>query len=235
MTPRIRAVRTFGNMMARVFAAVSLSALLSACGTSRARVPSPRPAPTAADLPSIPAVDGPLRITITYPLPDALLPPVDSNFIFGSTGTGRATLSINGAGIEVAPNGAFLAFLPVPDDGVYRIQATEDGQTVTREYQVRTTPAPTVPAAGATILAGTIQPSGAHALRYGETIEVSFLGTSGGQATLRLPDGDRIQLIEQPLATGASADIANFSSQLPAAGLRPVYRATPAWLQPETG
>ena len=219
MTFRIRVAPTFGNVITRVVATVSLSALLSACGTSRARAPSPRPAPTPADLPAIPAIDGPLRITITYPLPDALLPPVDSNFIFGSTGTGRATLTINGAGIEVAPNGAFLAFLPVPDDGVYHIQATEDGQRVTREYQLRTTPAPTVPSAGATILASTIEPSGALALRYGETIEVSFLGTSGGQATLRLPDGDRIHLVEQSVATGASADIANFSSRLPAAGL----------------
>lgn len=198
---------------------IAAGLLTSACGSSRTRSPLPRPAATPpADLPSIPIIDGPLRITITYPLPDAQLPPVDSNFIFGSTGTGRARLTINGAGIEVAPNGAFLAFLPVPPDGVYDIEATEDGQTVTREYRVRTTPPPLVPATGATILTNTIQPTGALALRYGQTFELSFLGTSGGQATLRLPDGDRVRLVEQPLATGASADVANFSAQLPASG-----------------
>ena len=61
----------------------------------------------------------------------------DSNFIFGSTGSGRATLTINGAPVTVAPNGAWLAFLPVPPDGVYRLQATRDGETAALERRVR--------------------------------------------------------------------------------------------------
>lgn len=38
----------------------------------------------------------------------------DSNFLFGSIGNGQATLTINGAPVRVAPNGTFLAYLPVP-------------------------------------------------------------------------------------------------------------------------
>jgi N-acetylmuramoyl-L-alanine amidase len=193
--------------------------IAAACGSSPAtRAPAFRPILPPPDLPAIPPVDGSLRITVTYPLPDALLPAVDSNFIFGATGSGRATLSINGAGIEVSPNGAFLAFLPVPEDGVYRIVASVGSDTVSREYRVRITPAPAVSASGATILTETVQPAGAFALRYGETIEISFLGTRGGQATLRLPEGERVPLVEQPLGSGASADIANFSAALRASG-----------------
>jgi hypothetical protein len=192
--------------------------LTAACGSGRPRVPVSRPIATPADLPPIPPADGPLRITITYPLPDAVLPAVDSNFIFGSTGTGRASLTINGAGIEVAPNGAFLAYVPVPADGVYHLVATKEGERVTREYAIRPTLAPAVPASGATIIASTILPAGALALPYGETVEISFLGTSGGQAWVRLPDGHRVALVETPLATNASADVANFSASLPATG-----------------
>ena len=39
-------------------------------------------------------------------------------------GSGRATLMINGAPVDVAPNGAFLAFLPVPQDGRYVLVRT---------------------------------------------------------------------------------------------------------------
>ncbi len=193
-----------------------LGAALAACGSSVApRVPT-RPAPRPIDLPDIPSVDGPLRITIVYPLPDALLPPVDSNFIFGSTGSGEAVLAINGARVQVSPNGAYLAFLPVPEDGVYRFEAVKGEARVTREYAVRVTLPPAVPGSGATILAETIEPAGAFALPEGETIEVSFLGTGGGQATLHLPDGERISFVEQPLISGASTDVANFNATLPA-------------------
>jgi N-acetylmuramoyl-L-alanine amidase len=67
---------------------------------------------------------GPLRIDVVYPAENAAITASDSNFVFGNLGTGEATLTINGAPVEVAPNGAWLAFLPVPRDGVYRLQAS---------------------------------------------------------------------------------------------------------------
>lgn len=36
----------------------------------------------------------------------------------GETGNGNATLSINGEGVQVHPDGAWLAFLPLPNDSV---------------------------------------------------------------------------------------------------------------------
>src|SRR5438552_1152298 len=38
----------------------------------------------------------------------------DSNYILGSVGNGRATLTINGHPATVYPNGAFMAFIPNP-------------------------------------------------------------------------------------------------------------------------
>jgi N-acetylmuramoyl-L-alanine amidase len=62
-------------------------------------------------------------ITVAYPVPEQLRPNVDSNFIFGAVGNGNASLTINSASVPLAKNGAFLAFLPMPKDGVYHIFA----------------------------------------------------------------------------------------------------------------
>ncbi|MHB0948013.1 MAG: N-acetylmuramoyl-L-alanine amidase family protein [Gemmatimonadaceae bacterium] len=118
--------------------------LLTGC----ARAPSTASAPAresvgrrvAPPLPAIPLVDSALAIRVVYPPQDYRLPartPSDSNFIFGSVGSGRATLTINGASVPVAPNGAFLAWLPLPPGGPgdtlrYELVATR-GTDVARE------------------------------------------------------------------------------------------------------
>jgi N-acetylmuramoyl-L-alanine amidase len=72
---------------------------------------APRQAPP---LPAIPLVQGPLAPKVVFPEANQAIPVRDSEFIFGSVGNGHATLTINGAPVPVAPNGTFLAFLPVP-------------------------------------------------------------------------------------------------------------------------
>jgi len=71
-------------------------------------------------LPPIPAVRGPLAVTVVYPKAGATIAVRDSTFIFGAVGSGDATLTINGAPVAVEPNGAFLAWLPVPDSALSR-------------------------------------------------------------------------------------------------------------------
>ena len=109
-----------------------LAALLVGC--ARAVVP-PATTPTTAArpaLPPVPAVDGPLAIRIVYPRPDQVVTSRDSNFIFGSIGSGRATLRINGQSVRVYPNGAFLAFLPNPPGPSprYEIIAERGGESI---------------------------------------------------------------------------------------------------------
>src|SRR5688500_6569782 len=101
---------------------LSLLAVVSACApASRVSVPSPTepmpnrpPAPVNTSLPAIPLETGPVAINVVYPTANSVVASRDSNFIFGSIGNGNAALFINGQASPVWPNGAFLAFLPVP-------------------------------------------------------------------------------------------------------------------------
>lgn len=129
-----------------------LAAAAAACGgppppasaPGGGATPAARRAP--ASLPPVPPRTGTLAIDVVYPGEGQALAVRDSNFIFGNVGTGGATLTIGGAPVEVAPNGAFLAFLPVPADGRYDLRATAGGQRAQLTRTVRV-PAPPAPAA----------------------------------------------------------------------------------------
>lgn len=106
---------------------VLLGALLavSACARPNTAVSPPTPivAPPliASGLPAVPTVRGaPIDVRVRYPAENQLITSRDSNFVLGSLGTGDATLSINGQAVPVAPNGAFLAWLPNPPAGALR-------------------------------------------------------------------------------------------------------------------
>ncbi|HEX2094469.1 MAG TPA: N-acetylmuramoyl-L-alanine amidase [Longimicrobiaceae bacterium] len=190
-------------MHARLSAVVSLAllALLGGCGGPAAgpgSAPAPVQGETPRGLPPIPRVTGPLAVDVVYPRENAALPVRDSTFIFGNVGTGDARLTINGVPVQVHPNGAFLAFLPVPEDGVYRAVATRGTETTRAERRVRVPPAERASASGRPVMvAGSIAPRGGWAVLPGERVEVSFRGTAGGRATLVLPDGRRIALVEE--------------------------------------
>src|SRR5579862_7595988 len=78
-------------------------------------VPLTAPEEPQGHLPAIPVVAGaPLKLTVVYPARDQLITSRDSNFVLGSVGSGDATLAINGVPVEVKPNGAWLAWLPIP-------------------------------------------------------------------------------------------------------------------------
>lgn len=122
---------------------VLLVTSVTACSTAPTSAPTPAPsapvrtapppaaAPTyrrglesrpAPPLPAIPPVDGALALKTAYPSPNEAISVRDSNFIFGVTGTGHASLTINGAPVTVAPNGTFLAYLPVPPPSAPRYE-----------------------------------------------------------------------------------------------------------------
>ena len=91
-------------------------------------VPAPLP-PASPKLPPVPEVRGPVKIEVVYPKPEQLLTVRDSNFIFGSVGSGDAALQINGVSVPVWPNGAFMGWLPVPPDNAPRYQLLARGPT----------------------------------------------------------------------------------------------------------
>lgn len=130
-------------------AVLSAAGLVAACNPAPTPAgPSPVPAPPAAPaapayvpltagLPPIPPVDGALAIRLVAPEPGQTLPRRDSAFLYGSVGTGGAALSINGTPVPVAPNGAFLAYLPVSPDGTWRLHATRGDARADTTYTYR--------------------------------------------------------------------------------------------------
>lgn len=195
----------------RTTIAIGALLLLGACTGGGRTAPAPRPQPGPAapetpmappgtdpvirnDLPPVPARTGTLRISVAYPGENAAVA-ADSNFIFGTVGRGDATLTIDGAPVEVAPNGAFLGFLPVPADGVYRLQATAGGETQSRELRVRATGGRSA-AAPSGIVASSITPRGTMTGYAGERVTVRFRGPAGGRARVVLPDGSAYPLAE---------------------------------------
>jgi N-acetylmuramoyl-L-alanine amidase len=87
----------------------------------------------------MPAVEGPLAIRVVYPPAQHLIESRDSNFIFGSIGNGRATLTINGAPAKVYPNGSFLAFVANPPSSSprYDLVAIAGNDTARASHPVR--------------------------------------------------------------------------------------------------
>jgi N-acetylmuramoyl-L-alanine amidase len=160
-----------------------------------------RPVPSAPggpNLPPIPVHNGTLKLYVGYPRDSMHIAVRDTNFIFGSTGRGDAQLQIDGRPVPVQPNGAFLAFLPVPQDGVYHLEARANGQVDSLRRVVllpdSLPPAPDTMA----ILPGSMYPTGARVALPHERIEVGFRGTAGGTATLLLPGGAPVPMVETP-------------------------------------
>lgn len=104
-------------------------------------------APSSPALPPVPLVTGPLAPRVVYPTANALIQSRDSNFIFGSIGNGNAALAINGTPVHVWPNGAYLAYLPIPpsDAPRYELVATLGADTARLTREVRILPAPSTP------------------------------------------------------------------------------------------
>ncbi len=158
----------------------------------------------AGGLPPVPEVFGTLAIDVVYPAEGASLADVDSTFIFGTVGRGDASLTINGIPVDVAPNGAWLAYLPVPPDGTYQLSASAGGQTVSATRTVRLPEPPLPSSAELHIIPNSVSPSGAVAGVRGETLQVRFRGTAGAEATLILPDGTTIPMTERQAIDRAS-------------------------------
>src|SRR4051794_38419049 len=127
----------------RLVSGLSLSAAAACAGSVATPAPSPTPgtapAAPALPLPPIPEVNGPLAIRVVYPTANAVVTSRDSNFIFGSIGSGRATLTVNGVPARVYPNGAFMVYLvnPPADAPRYELVAVRGADTARATHVIR--------------------------------------------------------------------------------------------------
>jgi N-acetylmuramoyl-L-alanine amidase len=186
--------------------------LASGCA-SAGGPPSAAPAGVLENtLPPIPQVTGPLHLHVQYPDSLQRIAVSDTNFIHGTVGTGDATLIIDGAFVEVEPNGAFLAWLPVPpatsgDTAYYQLVARRGAEVDTLSHPILLPPALYEGEPGTPWIdsASVSAPMERWALPD-EDLELSFRGAPGMEARLEAQSG-RVSLVEGPVAGQYSASI----------------------------
>src|SRR5215471_1150629 len=149
---------------------------------------TPRPAPP---LPPVPLVEGPLAPRVVFPSANEAISVRDSNFIFGSVGNGHATMTINGTAVPVAPNGTFLAYLPVPPptDPRYDLFVRNGADTARLVVPVRVPPAkPDLSPDGPLVVdSSSVSPRGTeHVLRADEPLRVSVRAPENATARVTL-------------------------------------------------
>lgn len=156
-------------------------------------------APPATALPPIAPVRGPLRIRVVYPQPDAIVRARDSSFLLGSVGTGDATLTINGYPVKVWPNGAWLAWIPLPDDSLmrFRLVARSPTESAELDYDVRRGGWSPPRGPGLWLDSASLAPRGRVWWPAGEYLTLGARAGEGAQVRLILPDSTIVPLRPQ--------------------------------------
>jgi N-acetylmuramoyl-L-alanine amidase len=168
-----------------------------------AQQPRPKAAARPADpnrgrLPAIPKSTGPLALTVVYPAKsDVVSTTGDYSFLFGSTGTGDARLTINGDSVKVYPNGAYIAWLPFPRDSVmsFTLRARRpDGSRDSLVYLVRRTVRPEPPTTPLWLDTLSFRPRGKVWWPADEYLPLSVRAAEGSEVRLVLPNGAIVPL-----------------------------------------
>jgi len=198
LASRIRATDT------TVVAVVLLVAVtLSACARPAPRATASAPS-VSTGLPPVPLVDGPLAIRVVYPPAGATIQARDSNFIFGTVGSGKATLTINGTSVSVVPNGSFIAYLPLPPAGApqYSIVAARGADTARAVHAVKLpAPRPELSDTGRLVVdSASMSPRGGRVARASERIRVSVRAPRNASVGVRLADGTQQKLVNPAAA-----------------------------------
>jgi N-acetylmuramoyl-L-alanine amidase len=164
---------------------------------------------------------------VRYPAANQLIASRDSNFIFGTVGSGDATLTINGVPVPVVPNGAFLAYLANPPASAprYDLVVARGADTVRRSVAVRIQPRPVLAASGLLVVdSSSVTPRGTLSLRDDERVRVAVRAPVNATAWVQLGGGARYPLVSGAElararfgAVDASSDAgATFSTEIPA-------------------
>lgn len=148
-------------------------------------------APDVSGLPPVPAVSGPLELRVVYPGPQDQVDARDTTFLFGSVGTGLALLTINGQSVKVWPNGAWLAWLPLPPDSApfFDLVATAAGDTLRYQHPLRTVPRFRLPTTPLWVDSASLSPGGPVWWPRDEYLPLSLRASEGAEVRLLLPGG----------------------------------------------
>jgi N-acetylmuramoyl-L-alanine amidase len=155
--------------------------------------------PPATALPEVPPVRGPLQLRVVYPAPDAAVRAKDSSFLLGSVGTGDARLTINGHPVRVWPNGAWLAWIPLPSDSLmrFRIVATTGTESAALDYDIRRGGWAPAPPPGLWLDSASLAPRGRVWWPADEYLTLSVRASEGATVRMVLPDSTIVPLRPQ--------------------------------------
>ena len=195
---------------------VILVSVVTGCAVPRAgTAPVPGGVPPS---PGTPARDS-LRIAVVYPALTDVVQSHDSVFLFGAVRGGRgmeaASLTVDGRAVSVLPNGAWIAWLPVPDDTLaqFRLVARQGGSSdsVVTLFTARVAPQFRPPPGRAVWIDTTsLTPAGTLALPREEGIPLSVHAAPGATVRLRLPWGSSVPLVPDTLAPDLPGDVRAF-------------------------
>jgi len=213
---------------------VLLVSVVTGCAVSRSGT-----APVsggALPSPAAPARDT-LHIAVVYPAVTDVIQSHDSVFLFGAVrGGGRAPvhLGINGQSVPVLPNGAWIAWLPLPDDTVahFVIAATGGGPDSSHfVYTARIAPQFRPPPGRAVWIDTTsFTPAGTLALPLGDGIPLSVQATPGATVRLLLPWGSSVPLVPDTLAPELPGAVRAFVIDSPPRRREPTAGRYVGWL-----
>jgi N-acetylmuramoyl-L-alanine amidase len=203
--------------------------IVFALATACARPPLPAPEPVLASpppevgLPPVPLRDGALEIRVVYPPARAVVDAVDSSFIFGSVGSGRARLTINDLPVRVWPNGTWLAWVPFPAESVmtFTLEARRGEEVSRLVHEVRRA-SRFIPTGPLWIDTTSFSPRGRVWWPAEEPVPLSVRAAEGASVRLVLPDAGSVPLTPVPTVDTVPQGIRAFDRD--PANLRPMER-----------
>src|SRR5204862_3999733 len=85
-----------------------------------------------------------LHVSVVYPGPTDVIQAADSTFLFGAVRgrAGQESLSVGGTPVPLLANGAWIAWVPLPDDtiAVFRLVARAAGDSTVQDAMARIAP-----------------------------------------------------------------------------------------------
>lgn len=158
------------------------------------------PASSVPGVPPMSEVRGPLDLSVVYPKWKDLVDARDTSFIFGSTGDGTASLTVNGYQVPVWPNGAWFAWIPFPQDSLmeFHLVARTQSDSAELTYVAQRASRFVPPRAPVWIDTTAVEPQGRLWWPEGEEIPLSVRATPGATVRIILEDGTVVPLVADP-------------------------------------
>lgn len=180
---------------------VLLVCVVTGCVGAR---PGATPVPAGAAATPGAAPHESLHVAVVYPAATDIIQSHDSAFLFGAVRGAHAPvrLGINGQSVPVLANGAWIAWLPLPDDTVaqFLLAATAGPDSSRTIFTARIASRFRPPAGRAAWIDTTsFAPSGSLALPAGEGIRLSVDAAPGASVRLVLPWGSSVPLVADTL------------------------------------